>query len=303
MCDPKQHIIQQFLDYLEKEKRYSPHTMMAYRTDIKQFCHFLDGYFQKVIPDFKEVDKTCMKHFLAYLIEKGLAARTVARKLATMKAFFKYQERSELICVNPVSSIRAPKLSKRLPIFLEEHIIISLMEAPSTETVGGLCDRAILELFYGTGIRLSELVNLNVEDLDLTENLVKVVGKGNKERIAPFGDVVRRVLIKYLNKRNVAADIESENIPLFVSNRGRRMSPRTVQVRLKRYFQQISAGIGLSPHILRHTFATHLLDRGADIRAVKELLGHESLSSTQVYTHLKVEQMKKVFRQAHPHAE
>lgn len=298
-----QHIIQQFLDYLEKEKRYSPNTLMAYQIDIKQFRYFLNGYFQEVIPDFQKVDKTCMKHFLGYLIEKGLAARTVARKLATMKAFFKYQERSELINVNPVSSIRAPKLSKRLPIFLEEHIIASLMEAPSTETVGGLCDRTILELFYGTGMRLSELVNLNVEDLDLTENLVKVVGKGNKERIVPFGDVVRQVLIKYLKKRNVAIDTESKNIPLFVSNRGRRMSPRTVQVRLKRYFQQISAGIGLSPHILRHTFATHLLDRGADIRAVKDLLGHESLSSTQVYTHLKVEQMKKVFRQAHPHAE
>ena len=303
MCDPMQHIIQQFLDYLEKEKRYSPNTLMAYQIDIKQFRYFLNGYFQEVIPDFQKVDKTCMKHFLGYLIEKGLAARTVARKLATMKAFFKYQERSELINVNPVSSIRAPKLSKRLPIFLEEHIIASLMEAPSTETVGGLCDRTILELFYGTGMRLSELVNLNVEDLDLTENLVKVVGKGNKERIVPFGDVVRQVLIKYLKKRNVAIDTESKNIPLFVSNRGRRMSPRTVQVRLKRYFQQISAGIGLSPHILRHTFATHLLDRGADIRAVKDLLGHESLSSTQVYTHLKVEQMKKVFRQAHPHAE
>ncbi|MBC8175380.1 MAG: tyrosine recombinase XerC [Candidatus Marinimicrobia bacterium] len=298
-----QHIIQQFLDYLEKEKRYSPNTLMAYQIDIKQFRYFLNGYFQEVTPDFQKVDKTCMKHFLGYLIEKGLAARTVARKLATMKAFFKYQERSELINVNPVSSIRAPKLSKRLPIFLEEHIIASLMEAPSTETVGGLCDRTILELFYGTGMRLSELVNLNVEDLDLTENLVKVVGKGNKERIVPFGDVVRQVLIKYLKKRNVAIDTESKNIPLFVSNRGRRMSPRTVQVRLKRYFQQISAGIGLSPHILRHTFATHLLDRGADIRAVKDLLGHESLSSTQVYTHLKVEQMKKVFRQAHPHAE
>lgn len=298
-----QHIIQQFLDYLEKEKRYSPNTLMAYQIDIKQFRYFLNGYFQEVIPDFQKVDKTCMKHFLGYLIEKGLAARTVARKLATMKAFFKYQERSELINVNPVSSIQAPKLSKRLPIFLEEHIIASLMEAPSTETVGGLCDRTILELFYGTGMRLSELVNLNVEDLDLTENLVKVVGKGNKERIVPFGDVVRQVLIKYLKKRNVAIDTESKNIPLFVSNRGRRMSPRTVQVRLKRYFQQISAGIGLSPHILRHTFATHLLDRGADIRAVKDLLGHESLSSTQVYTHLKVEQMKKVFRQAHPHAE
>lgn len=303
MCDPMQHIIQQFLDYLEKEKRYSPNTLMAYQIDIKQFRYFLNGYFQEVIPDFQKVDKTCMKHFLGYLIEKGLAARTVARKLATMKAFFKYQERSELINVNPVSSIQAPKLSKRLPIFLEEHIIASLMEAPSTETVGGLCDRTILELFYGTGMRLSELVNLNVEDLDLTENLVKVVGKGNKERIVPFGDVVRQVLIKYLKKRNVAIDTESKNIPLFVSNRGRRMSPRTVQVRLKRYFQQISAGIGLSPHILRHTFATHLLDRGADIRAVKDLLGHESLSSTQVYTHLKVEQMKKVFRQAHPHAE
>jgi len=322
----KWEIVEQFLVYLEKERHYSHHTIKAYRKDLKRFCDFLK------ISDFSSVNKATVKEYLSEeLLKKGYKTRTksgevitkrynslsIARKVASIKSFFRYLFKAEIISSNPIYSIKAPRVSKKLPEYLEKNVINELLELPINHPLRNRKpweaerDKAILEFFYSTGIRLSELVNLSIGDVDIHENLVRVTGKGGKVRVNPFGDTAKRALIKYLTKSN---NLEISNRdktehwsskpddPLFLSGSGKRISARTIDDRLRRYFKKLSGSTGFSPHRLRHTFATHLLDAGMDIRAVKELLGHASLSTTQDYTHLKVEQMKKVFDQAHPHA-
>lgn len=236
------------------------------------------------------------------MVEKGLAAKTVTRKLAALKAFFKYLVQTEKLGTNPAASVRGPKSPQKLPTLLEKRIVEKLMDIPGSETWEELRDKAILELFYSTGIRLGELVGLRISDLDTRDNLVKVRGKGNKERLVPLGSSASDSIKTYLNERAATEGDYDANDPLFISNRLTAISPRTVQNRLKRWFDRIAEGTKFTPHILRHTFATHLLDNGADIKSVKELLGHASLSSTQIYTHLEIEKMKRAFNQAHPHA-
>ena len=326
MIDRKGEIVKQFLEYLEKERHYSEHTIKAYKHDLRRFCDFLK------VSDFSEVNKTVVKKYLSEdLIKKGYEKRSkggeafhkkynsqsIARKVAALKSFFKYLLRAEIIPNNPVASIKVPKVSKKLPEYLGKDIVNKLMEIPLNDPIKNRKpweaerDKAILEFFYSTGIRLSELVNLSMGDININENLIRVTGKGSKVRVIPFGDTAKTAIIEYLVKIEKLMISKNEEIhlkesestdPLFISNSGKRISARTIDDRLRRYFRKLSGSTGFSAHRLRHTFATHLLDAGMDIRAVKELLGHASLSTTQDYTHLQVEQMKKVFDQSHPHA-
>ncbi|MEE9166003.1 MAG: tyrosine-type recombinase/integrase [Candidatus Neomarinimicrobiota bacterium] len=326
MDEEKWEIVRQFLDYLEKERHYSPHTVKAYGNDLHRFVEFLE------VPDFSRVDRNVVTKFLSEelikkgyekhsrdgkTIKKGYDSRSIARKVATLKSFFKYLLRAEIIPVNPISSLRIPRTSKKLPDYLERKVVEELLKMPidrplkNRKSWEAERDKAILEIFYSTGMRLNELVTLSMDDMDMSGNLVKVTGKGGRERIIPFGDTAKKAVLAYLaksgrsdtgRKGKVTSHGASPGDPLFISSSGKRISARTIDDRLRRYFRKLSGSTGFSPHRLRHTFATHLLDAGMDIRAVKELLGHASLSTTQGYTHLQVEQMKKVFDQAHPHA-
>lgn len=299
--------INDFLVYLEKEKGCSPHTVASYRNDLNiQFLGFLMRYLDTNDPKIAKIDRLTIRHFLGKEMEDGKSSRTVARHLSSIKSFFKYIIRREKLKDNPAAAIRTPKLPKPLPGYVDQENIEELMKAPPGNTEKGLRDRAILELFYSTGIRLNELIQLNVGHIQLNSSnkyLLKVTGKGGKERLIPFGNHAKFSLDKYLEKRNLYFKTAEPKLPLFVSIGTRRISRRTVQQRITKYIQQVAAGKRMGPHALRHSFATHLMDQGADIRAIKDLLGHSSLATTQVYTHLQPETLKKIYKQAHPHGE
>jgi integrase/recombinase XerC len=242
--------------------------------------------------------------FLGDLLERRFSRRSVARKLACVKSFFRYLHKKHVVESNPAAFLSSPRLDKRLPQFLDEDVVARLMDQPDRESVEGLRDAAILETFYSTGIRLSELIHLGLADVDLRGSTVRVTGKGNKQRIVPIGRPARTVLRKYLSRRGelVGADCPAEQEVVFLTRRGKRMSPKAVNLLMNKYIGRVSEIQKKSPHVLRHTFATHLLNRGADLQAVKELLGHESLSTTQIYTHVGVDRLKKAYRLAHPRA-
>lgn len=294
--------IADFMDYLSDERGYSIHTVKAYRHDLADFAVFVNEYDPKQCRDLEEIDRLTIRHYFGHLRESGLGPRTVARRLATIKSLFRFLHRNEVIPANPILDIRTPRFERRLPEFLGEEQTIRLMDLPASDTMIGLRDRAILEVFYATGIRLTELTNLTVGAVSLDQKTIRVIGKGNKERVVAFGSPARDSIKQYLSARRKAGEELNTQSPLFCGRGRNPISPRTVQMRVKLYMQQIAEARHLSPHLLRHTVATHLLDNGADLMAVKDLLGHSSLSTTQVYTHVKPEQMKKLYRQAHPHA-
>ena len=301
MSEYSSHAIEDFLIYILQERGYSEHTANSYQWDLKRFVDFLESYSGKSVTDFASVDKTTVRHFLGEEFEEDYSSRTVARRLATLKSFFKYLVKAEVIPTNPASSVRSPKIKKTLPSYHNHDVIEQLMSLPDEKSMIGIRDRAILELFYSTGMRLSELTNLNVGDVDIANQVVKVRGKGNKERLIPYGNRAKISMENYIRKRGFGLITGNPNNPLFTNNRNQRISTRTIQDRVRNYLMQVANTVQLGPHTLRHSFATHLMDRGADIRAVKDLLGHSSLSSTQVYTHLQPEKMKKIYKQAHPH--
>jgi site-specific recombinase XerD len=309
MSDP-QSLLNEFLTYLTKERGYSDHTIKAYRFDLNRFITFLTEYFSRPLTDFTAVDRQAIRHFMSrefeqYRYRNGkkvlCSGKTVARRLAAVKSFFKYLHRTGRIQDNPAVYVKSPKVSQSLPNFIDYKLIDELMSLPPGDSEKGLCDRAILELFYSTGMRLSELAGLNLRDVDPERQIVKVRGKGAKERLIPFGNRAKFSMENYLRSRSISFTASRVNEPLFVNSKGKRLSLSTIQRRIRGYIRLVMEGNRLGPHILRHTFATHLMDRGADIRAVKDLLGHSSLSSTQVYTHVQPEKMKKIYRQAHPH--
>lgn len=293
-------ILTDYLGYLAQERKYSNFTITAYRRDIERFICFYESYRSRSIDDFSAVDKTTIRHFMGHEFEAGYKPRTVARRLASLKSFFKYLVTSEQLKTNPAAGIRSPKIGRTLPSYHNETVIQRLMERPDRDTLTGIRDRAILELFYSTGMRLGELVSLTLGDLDMERKLVKVRGKGNKERLIPFGQSAGQALRVYFSKRGLN-EKSAGSLPVFTGHHSRPLAAVTVQQRVRQYLKQVASTQRLGPHSLRHTFATHLLDHGADIRAVKELLGHSSLSSTQVYTHIQPEKMKKIYQQAHPH--
>ena len=298
-------IMDEFYDYLKKERAFSSHTIDAYRNDLDRFILS----FPKTLSDLNQIDKDMIYNFLSEEFDKNYKSKTIARRLASIKSLFKYLIRSEQIRQNPSINIKTPKVEKKLPNFVDIKVIDKLMEIPDIKTTKGLRDRAIIELFYSTGIRLSELANLDLSSIIIDSNkntgeenyMVKVLGKGEKERIIPFGKEAKYWIDKYLNTRGFLINSGLGNLPLFANSKEKPVAYSTIKRRIRNYIKLVSEGEGLGPHILRHSFATHMIDRGADIRSVQELLGHSSLSSTQIYTHIKPERMKKVHANAHPH--
>ena len=286
-----------FLKFLSKEKNFSLHTIKAYQYDIQKFIEFLTEKSVRV----QQATKSDIRDFLSYQYDLGLTKKTVARRLASIKSFYKYLINIEFIDKNPSLFLQSPKLSKELPNFIDEKIIDELMNQPDIDTVKGLRDRAIMELFYSTGMRLSELINLDIGSINTKDHLIKVVGKGNKDRLIPFGKRAKFCIENYLKKRALALKSSFEGTPLFVNSKNQRVPKRTIQRRVSNYIKLVAEGKRLGPHILRHSFATHLMNKGADIRAVGDLLGHSNLSSTQIYTHVKPERMREIYKQSHPH--
>jgi len=302
LMDKIKYVLVDFYSYLKKERGYSQHTIKAYQNDLRRFLNFLP----KNISGIDQVNRESIRGFLESEIDrkvsnKRISSKTVARRLASIKSLFKFLLQTEQISNNPAFYVKTPKVSQSLPSFIDQKIIDSLMERPDTSTVKGLRDRAILELFYSTGIRLSELVSLNIGRVDYSNQLIKVHGKGNKERLIPYGNRAKFWLEDYLKSRTLSFNTAPRKSPLFVNAKDKRVPSSTIQRRIRNYIKLIAEGKRLGPHILRHSFATHLMDNGADIRAVKDLLGHSSLSSTQIYTHVKPEKIKSVYKQAHPH--
>ena len=291
--------IESFMLTLEKERNFSLHTIKAYKNDLTRFNLFLNQ--GKSRNKFKEINRNDIRRFLADEYENKYTSKTVARRLATIKSFFKYLVKVELIEDNVSIHIHSPKVPKKLPNFIDKNLIDVLMSSPPLGTLIGVRDRAVLELFYSTGVRLSELVNINIGDFHIDKKLVRVIGKGNKERIIPYGKTAESAIENYLKMRNLSFKPVFARSPLFVNSSEKRISKRTIQRRMNNYIKLVADGKSVGPHLLRHTFATHLLDNGADIRAVKDLLGHSSLSSTQIYTHVSIDKLKKDYTQAHPH--
>ncbi|HGY54095.1 MAG TPA: tyrosine recombinase XerC [Caldithrix abyssi] len=292
--------IRDYLRYISLERRYSPHTAESYANDLRQFESFLVEYFGTERIFWQRIDKKIIRYFLIDLQDKNLSHRSIARKLATLKSFFKYCAREQIIDHNPALSIRMPRFPKKLPEYLSPDEITKLLKLPKPSSFEGLRDLAILELFYGTGIRLSELINMKTSDIHFNEKRIHIVGKGNKERIVPIGQHAEQILKKYLQVRAQYVNKSVENV--FILQSGNKMYPMAVQRIIKKYLGLVSNLNQKSPHILRHTYATHLLNAGASIRTVKDLLGHESLSTTQVYTHLSIDHLKSIYNQAHPGA-
>jgi tyrosine recombinase XerC len=292
-----------FVKYLKSERRYSSNTVQAYRADLEQLFEFLSDSVHEERPVLlEEVGRDDLRWYLSSLVRHGLSKRTAARKLASIRAFFRHLVRMEIVKTNPASSLVSPRTDKTLPEFLQEDEIRDALESIDRKPVTGVRDRAVVELFYGTGMRLSELVGLNLRDVDFMAGTVRVLGKGNKERIIPLGKNTGKVIKGYLARRHEFCP-EAVEQALFLNRWGQRISTKGVQNLVRKCLSRVSEKKKLSPHLLRHTFATHLLDRGADLQAVKELLGHESLSTTQIYTHLTMDRLKKVYKQAHPRAE
>ena len=293
--------LKEFLNYIKHERGYSAHTIDAYQRDLNQFISFIYKYDSRCLTDFNLIDRQAIRHYLGKEYELGHSAKTVARRLASIKSLFKYLVQAEVISDNPAIHLKTPKVEKRIPTFVQSNKIEELMAMPDTTSRIGKRDKAILELFYATGIRLSELTGLNIGSINPHEKILKVRGKGNKERIVPFGDPAKIALENYLNKRGHSW-VSPQDTPLFTGRGEKRISVRTIQQRVKIYLTAVLGGNeGASPHTLRHTFGTHLLDNDADIRSIQELLGHSSISSNQIYTKVNPKKMKAIYKNAHPH--
>jgi len=292
---------QSFLNYLRYEKRFSPHTVRAYETDLYQLKQFLVAQFDGLA--LEQANHATLRSWIIDLVDGGTQPRSVNRKLATLRTFYKYLLKHEHIKQDPTLNLSALKTPKALPHFVQENEMVRLLDdltfAPDFE---GWRDKAILELLYGTGIRLSELIGLTHRGVHATEGVIKVLGKRNKERVIPVSSQVLLTLKSYLKYKTEQFGTGNDVDYLFVTNSGRQCYPSLVYRTVKKYLRMVSTVDKQSPHVLRHTYATHLLNKGADLNAVKELLGHTSLAATQVYTHNSLEKLKEVFNQAHPKA-
>ncbi len=298
-----------YLVHLAKERDVSPNTVTAYARDCADFVAFLAEQFRGAPWKWDDVDRLLMRGFLGRLNKRGLSKRSVARTLAAIRGFYRYLANTDAIEANPARTVGTPKAERYLPAYLDRAQIDLLFEMVAVRAASGrfidVRNAAILELFYSTGMRLSELQGLNRNDIDAVSQQVKVRGKGRKERIVPMGDHATRALRAYEQKRDelaVGLAGQVDRTAVFLGRLGKRMSVRAVQKVVSGFLDGIDEDAGLSTHSLRHSFATHLLDAGADLRAVQELLGHASVSTTQIYTHTSVERLKDVYRKAHPRA-
>jgi len=301
--------VSDFLTHLAKERDVSPNTVKAYRRDLAELCEFLGGYYGTGSWSWQGVDRLAMRGFLARLARRGLSKRSMTRTLSAVRSFYRWMHRNELVEANPARAVGAPRLERYLPGYLDRAQIDLLFQTAEVRAWEGhfvdVRNLAILELFYSTGMRLSELQGLSRSDMDLVSQQVKVRGKGRKERIVPIGDAATLALRNYEAKRDElirSIGAPADRMAVFLSRTGRRIGVRAVQKAVTGFLREIDEEAGLSVHSLRHTFATHLLDAGADLRAVQELLGHASISTTQIYTHTSVERLKKVYQKSHPRA-
>jgi integrase/recombinase XerC len=301
--------LEAYLEHLVKERDLSPHTVTAYRRDLTVFARFVGEQMGTAEWRWDAVDRLVMRGFLGHLSRSGLAKRSAARALSAVRSFYKWMHREDLVETNPARTVGAPKIDKHLPGYLDRAQVDTLLTASATRAQEGrytdVRTHAVLELFYSCGLRLSELAGIDRSDLDLLTGQVKVRGKGRKERIVPVGKPAQLALRNYeIARDQLIARLgpKADRRAVFLSDRGKRLQVRSIQNDVVRWLHQVDEGQGLSTHSLRHTFATHLLDAGADLRAVQELLGHASVSTTQIYTHTSVERLKAVHRKAHPRA-
>jgi integrase/recombinase XerC len=304
-----QKYIDDFLQHLKYERNASEHTLRNYESDLVQFYDHIappdeNGDRRKV--DLPAIDNLTIREYMASLYEKKKKKSSIHRKIAALRTFFRYLCREGVLEVNPAKLVASPRVEQTLPNHLNIEQIVRFIETPETDTVLGKRDRAILELLYASGLRVSELVNLNLHDIDFSNLAVRVKGKGRKERVVPFGDHARRALQEYLGVRGellVEADPENvDSLAVFLNYQGTRITTRSVGRMVDKYVKQCAEIHHISPHSLRHSFATHLLDAGADLRAIQELLGHVRLSTTQQYTHVSMERLMEVYDRAHPKA-
>ncbi|MCK4234559.1 tyrosine recombinase XerC [candidate division WOR-3 bacterium] len=292
--------VKQFLVYLEIEKQFSPYTKRSYKNDLLQFCDYLKSEFK--VFDVERVSFKHIRNFVGSLIRGGFKNSSAERKLAAIKSFFSFLTKKGYIKSNPARLVKSPKKEIRVPSFLTQEDAKRLMNLNYGKKLTDVRNRTILELLYGTGMRAQELCQLDIDSINISRATVKVKGKGGKERILPLGEVVFSVIQNYFNVRERLLKKKEEKA-LFLNKFGSRLSTRSLQRIVNRYIKKVAMLSKASPHTLRHTFATHLLERGADIRSVQELLGHSSLSTTQVYTHITVGRLKKVYMKAHPRAQ
>jgi integrase/recombinase XerC len=291
---------ERFIEYIKNVKRYSPHTIAAYQHDLDQFIAFNDSFYH--VTEIPQIDHLMIRSWFADLIEHGISTRTVNRKITTLKSWFKYLIKEGIMSENPMLKITSPKVAKRLPVFVEKEKMDLLFDTVDFgEGFEAVRDRLILELFYMTGMRLSELVNLKISDFDLSKQTLKVLGKRNKERIIPFGTRLCPLIEEYVKVRSTISN-SSDNDWFFILKSGKKIYQKLVYRVVKYYLSAVTTIDKKSPHILRHTFATHMLNNGADLNAIKEILGHANLSATQIYTHNTIENLKKVYKNAHPKA-
>ena len=308
--------IEEYLNFIRVSGNFSSNTIISYQNDLHQFLNFLFKHYkdssclfpEKFIYDIKLITKRDIKSFISELLleekidikkVKKYNTKSISRKISSLKSFFKYSKKRKYIESNPASVLIFPKRAKNLPYFITETEIDKLLDGAKSIDLS-ILDKAIMELFYSTGIRLTELINLKVQNVNFQNKTIKVLGKGSKERIIPYGGKANTALKNYLEIRNICNIKNYDNF--FIGNKGNKLYPMQVQRLVNKNLSGVTESKKKSPHVLRHTFATHMLDKGADIRAVKDMLGHESLSTTQIYTHLTPEKLKKVYNQAHPKA-
>jgi len=291
---PFSYYTDRFLNYLAIERNYSAHTTVNYRIDLDEFSIFLGS--AGGFTDIKTLDYFILRKFLSKLAERNLSKRSLSRKISTLKSFFKFLLKEGEIMVNPAASLIYPRPAKPLPKFLTEEDVKRLLAAPLGDDLAARRDRAIFEFLYSTGARVSEAVSLKRDDIDMIGGVARVMGKGRKERLLPLGEPALQALKSYLDLR-----VDS-NPAVFLNHRGGRLTDRGVRAIISRWIKKTALAIAVSPHTFRHSFATHLLDHGADLRSVQELLGHSSIATTQIYTHLSIEGLKKVYDKAHPRA-
>ncbi|MBS1933502.1 MAG: tyrosine-type recombinase/integrase [Bacteroidetes bacterium] len=289
-----------FIDYLKFEKRYSAHTVRSYHDDLLQFFSFLEIQFGKI--SLEEISSAFIRSWLASLKDEKLTSKSINRKISVLKSFFKYQLRTGAIEQTPMLNIIAPKISKRLPVYVEQKDIQTLFSnVEFSDDWQGLTDKLLLSIFYNTGMRLSELVNIKENQVDYKSRYIKILGKGNKERIVPLSKQLCDDIAGYRQQKRKQLE-NFDDVFLLVNKNGKKLYPKYVYLAVKKYLGEITTIDKKSPHVLRHTFATHLTNSGADLNSVKELLGHSSLAATQVYTHNTIEKLKEVYKKSHPKA-
>jgi integrase/recombinase XerC len=294
--------LERFIQYIKFEKRYSPHTVSAYRSDLDQFITFLN-HPEQTITHPSQITHHHIRNWMVELMNQQLTARSINRKVATLRKYFKFLVQEGVLTANPSSKINTPKIPKHLPVVVEDARLTQMLDSGEvfTDDFKGIRDKLVIEMLFGTGMRLAELIGIKEGDINTYEGTVKVLGKRNKERILPLNHELRLLLVKYTELKK-SENFSNNSLTLIVTDKGANAYPKLIYLIVHKYLTHISTQNKKSPHVLRHTFATSLLNNGADLNAIKELLGHANLSATQIYTHNSVERLKSIYKQAHPKA-